>query len=164
MPGSEGSADGLRADVENRLEFQDVSITAFAARCITLGDVGSAHLRLGGNFSTTEHGHLLLQYTVECSLLDAEADPAWGDTPPEERKLALLNCDFVADYRVVGEAPPSAVMPALIQNRGLRDVFPYIREAVSSMSTRLGFARVGIPGSAVLDHFAQPDTDGDSGD
>ncbi|MGN9778587.1 hypothetical protein ACTMS0_22875 [Micromonospora sp. H33] len=138
-------------------ELTDVLVQSFSASLLRLASVESLTLEIGTSWAKKDGG-LLCKFTAKCLLYDTDPDEQ-DDSTEEDHLLARLGCEIVCEYGVNKahrEQLSNLEKPAIkafAQEVALPAAFPYIREAMSSMSTRLGFPRVTLgtlhPGSGL---------------
>lgn len=146
-----------RADAATHPAFKDIELTEvvvqeFSASLTRLGSVEGMQFALGTSWAFKDGDGLLCRFLARCSLYDIDL----GDQDPEEdalvqeHQLAQMHCVIVCEYDLpshewdaVKAAEPGTIRQ-FSENVALPTAFPYIREAVSSMSTRLGFPRITL--------------------
>lgn len=147
-----------RATVEIPSAFEDVElygvvVQEFSASLVRLGPVEGMQFSLGTSWAFKDDEGLLCRFVAKCNLFDAnvgeEQDPD-DDAFVKNHQLARLRCAIVCEYELPSaewdnvKACGPEVMRQFSQDVALPAAFPYIREAISSMSTRLGFPRITL--------------------
>jgi hypothetical protein len=134
------------------VELAEVVVQSFSASLLRLARVEGLQFALGTSWALNDDEGLLCRFEARCSLFDV----ALNDIDPDdeafvkEHQLARLRCAIVCEYDVPAsgreeiEACDAETIRRFSQEVALPIAFPYIREAVSSMSTRLGFPRVTL--------------------
>lgn len=138
-------------------DLTDVLVQSFSASLVQFGSFESLTLDIGISWAERDGG-LLCRFSAKCFLYDAELGDEDEHTK-EEHLLARMLCRIVCEYELnesdretLSNSEPEAVK-SFAREVALPAAFPYIREAISSMSTRLGFPRVTLgtfrPGSGM---------------
>jgi hypothetical protein len=135
------SAVGLPAAFDD-VELAEVVVQSFSASLVRLARVEGLQYALGTSWALDDHEGLLCRFEARCSPDD--------EAFIKEHQLARLRCAIVCEYDVpagrrdeIGACDAETIRQ-FSQEVALPIAFPYIREAVSSMSTRLGFPRVTL--------------------
>jgi hypothetical protein len=130
------------------LDLVNVLVESFSARARRIDEVKALQLGISYSYHKGENGILLYKFVTRCDVLDTP--PTAKEGALEEHQLALLRCTVVCEYgpRVEGAASletiPDKLLEDFSQEMALKDAFPYIREALSSMSSRLGYPKLTL--------------------
>jgi len=134
------------------IELSEVVVQQFSASLVRLGAVEGMQFSLGTSWAFKDDKGFLCRFMARCSLFDVDLsnqDPE-DDAFAKDHQLARLRCVIVCEYDLPSgewdavKACGSDVIRQFSQDVALPTAFPYIREAVSSMSTRLGFPRITL--------------------
>jgi hypothetical protein len=130
------------------LDLSNVSVESFSANLRRLGEIRGISLKIVQGWATGDSGHILVRTQVECLLFDTDS---YEDSEDSEEKylLARLRCRVVADYHAQEGIGWNDFFESdrgleFMRSEALTEVFPYLREAVSSMASRLGFRRLTL--------------------
>lgn len=126
-------------------ELVNVFVKSFSARLVRLADVETLNLEIGMSWAKQDGG-LLFAFDASCHLYDADVGEG-GQSVLDEHLLAELVCQIVCEYALGAEALSllkEEVVKSFAEEAALVTAFPYVREAMSSMSNRLGFTRVTL--------------------
>src|SRR5690242_8444983 len=126
----------------DEVELVEVVVQHFSATLVRLGSVEGMQFALGTSWAFNDNERLLCRFMARCNLFDTDA----GDQDPDDEafvkdhQLARLRCVIVAEYDIpsgewdtIKACGPHAIRQ-FSQDVGLPAAFPYIREAISSMS------------------------------
>ena len=136
------------------IELSEVVVQQFSASLVRLGVVEGMQFSLGTSWAFIDDKGLLCRFMTKSSLFDVDLsdhDPD-DDTFAKDHQLARLHCIVVCEYDLPSgawdavKACGAEAMRQFSEDVALPTAFPYIREAVSSMSTRLGFPRITLGG------------------
>lgn len=146
-------AQGLD-DLIGSLDLRGVTCTEFSGKLRRLGQPDGFDMQLTTAYSIQE-SVLLYRFLVACQLKGKSDEPN-----DDEGGLADIAFTMVAEYRRRDESEvgsPDEVLATFGDTVALRLAFPYVREAITSFITRLGFPAITvgllapentIPGSA----------------
>lgn len=130
------------------LELRNVTTEAVSAKALKLGRVTAVNLTFNWESALSKDN-----FYLKCSIVGKllESLPASGEEINDENVLALLTCSLVIDYQVLDKegaeklaAASEIIVTNFAEKNAIRDIFPFIREIVASMSARIGFAHVGV--------------------
>lgn len=130
------------------IELADVVVQSFSAALKRLDSVEHLQLKIVTSWATGDDT-LLCRFSAECRLYDSEVEEQ-NEEAADNHLLAKLRCRIVCAYDVAEESREALlnsgadVIRSFAERVALPTAYPYIREAISSMSTRLGFPRVTI--------------------
>lgn len=139
------------SDELKSIELADIVVQSFEASLNRLAPVEGMQFEVGTSWTANDDNSVLLvRFAARCALFDVKISEAESDNEryDADHRLASLRCTVVGEYDV-----PAASRAAVRDGDDIRGfletvafpaAFPYLREAVSSMSTRLGFPRVTL--------------------
>ena len=124
----------------------DIALQQFSGKAIRIAQIESVHQNLTVTWGVPDEAQerILVRFDADFTLLDVPpADP--GDGLPDNAILARLKCSLVVQYQIPSNTALSdETVAAFAQTTAAKDVTPFIREELSSMSRRLGFGRFTI--------------------
>lgn len=131
-----------------RVELGNIFFDSFSARLRQLKHVENLAIEVVTSYASTSD-RVLYRFVVQCELQgplrDAPSEASQSKTG-DRPELAKLDLAVVCEYLVPEDFTP--LDEELIETFGdaiaLQMAYPYIREAVSSMVTRLGFPAITI--------------------
>jgi hypothetical protein len=144
-PGDRSAQRAKAAEVVKSAEIQSVRVVQAACRTMLMGDAPLAHLhnhvdvKVSGDAETRQ-----CTVTFDCSLRGSH-EPIALDIPVQTLPF-FIGATFRIVYALnVETLPPSELLTAFALRTGIYNVWPYWREFVQSMTTRMGLPALTIP-------------------
>lgn len=138
------------------LELGNIFYESFSARTRRFGPISGLDMQIELSYAVRE-GRLLYRFTAHCTVRGetrkgdqdeeegavAAAPKESGDNRPEMADIEVtLICEYINNSNVV--IPEGPVLESFGEETVIHVAYPYLREAVSSMISRLGFPSITI--------------------
>ena len=162
--------DNLVNNLAQHIELQDIFFESFSATLKRLAEPQGLQLKVTGSCAR-QPNTILFRYTTNCNLrgepktVDAPQASTPDKIPATDDELGetlaeltvVVVCQFIMQEDL--DAPDDSTLDEFSEDVGYRLAFPYIRESLSSMISKLGFPAMTFgllrPGKSIPGAFGR---------